>query len=107
MPKIDAFDNHNAADDLFFSEKFGDDSMWSLDPKSDGVSGGTPSYTVLASNISKDEADMKPYRPTSIDVPLAEPVDSESFRFEFFGIKYLANGATGTLDFYIKKKLDR
>lgn len=107
MPKIPEFDNHNAATSFFHGEKFGDDSMWSLQAKTSAVVGGAPTYSVMGSNISANVADMEPYRTTSENVPLNTPVDSESFPYEFIGIDYVSNGATGNFDFYLKKKLDR
>lgn len=107
MPKIEDFDNHDASQDKFASFKFGDDSMWSLQAKTSGVSGGDPRYTVMGSNISLNLADMDIYRPKSNSVALGVAVDSKSFPYKFMGIQYNANTATGNLDFYFEQKKDQ
>lgn len=107
MPKIPEFDDHDADTDLFFSKEFGDDTMWSIHPDISAVTPGDGAYTILASDISGAEADMIEYRPLSFkDVLLSDGVDSESFRYRFFGIKYTAGTATGTLNMYLHQKKD-
>lgn len=101
------FENHDAAVNKFVAIDFTDDSQWSIQVDASAVVGGTPNYTILGSNISMLEADMKPYRSASSNVPLTEGVDSESFRYRFFGLKYLANGATGVVKIYFERKLDK
>lgn len=105
--KIQQFLDHDATANKFVSFAFGQDSMWSLDPVITGGAGGTAKYTIYASNHSLLEADMKPYRIASTDVPIAEQIDSESFRFLNIGIKYTAGDATGILNIFIEKKLDK
>lgn len=109
MPVIADLEDHDASNDVFLGLNFGSDSMWSLQPIFDGGgSAGTATYTILAGNKSKLEADMIEYRPTiSTDVPIIEGVDSESFRYKFWGLKYTAGTATGVLNFWLEKKLDK
>ena len=110
MPLIAELKDHDASNDVFLGIDFGSDSMWSLQPIFDG--GGVPDtakYTILAGNKSKLEADMIEYRPSiSTDVDIVDGVDSESFRYKFWGIKYTAGwSTTGTLNFWLERKLDK
>lgn len=107
MPKIPEFDDHDASQDLFVAMEFGSDSMFSIHPDVSSVTVEDAKYTILASNIDKTEANMVPYRPDSNNIPISEPSDSESFRFRYFAIKYVAGSATGTLNIYLVRKQDR
>ena len=107
MPKIEGFLDHDATQDKFVSFEFGADSMFSIHPDISSVTPGDGVYTILAGDIDTAEANMIPYTPSSANIPLDEPCDSESFRFRYFGIKYVAGTATGTLNIYLEQKLDK
>ncbi len=107
MPKIVEFLDHDATQDKFVSFEFGSDSMWSIHPDISSVTPGTGKYTILAGNIDTLEVNMVPYRTLSEDLSLSDPIDSESFRFRYFGIKYTAGTATGTLNIYLEQKIDK
>ena len=107
MPKIPEFNNHDASLDLFFVKEFGDDSMWSLNPDVTSAVTGTGKYTILASNFSQVEGEMVEYRSLSTDVPIGYSIDSESFRFRYFAIKYTAGTATGVLNIYFEQTKDQ
>lgn len=94
----------NAANDAFGSFENHHSSPWSIQADVNNVvAGGTPQYTVMVSNVSLLEADMKPYRPETSNVALADIVADAMLAFRYVGIKYTANGATGTLTFYINQ----
>lgn len=107
MTTIPGFVNHDASQDLFSSFEFGTDSMWSIQPDISSMTVGDAKYTILASNISADEADMIPYRSTTLDEPISNALDSESFRFRYFAVKYTAGTATGSLTIHWQQKLDK
>lgn len=101
-------DGADATVDVLHQFTWGDDSMWALQPAS--ASPGTSTYTILASIKTGVlvEADYFEYRPTTAtNVDMTNAVDSESFRFRYFAIKYTAGTATGTYDFWLEKKEDR
>ena len=108
MPQIPEFRNHDASQDLFLGTEFGDDSMWSIQPDISGLTvEGTGKYTIYASNVSKNEAEMIPYRDLSNNVAIGTSIDSESFRYRYWGIKYEAGTSEGVLNIYLERKQDK
>jgi hypothetical protein len=99
--------NIDASADFFLAMQNHNSSPWSLQADALSVIGGTPQYTVMVSNISDAEADMKALRPETSNVALADIISDAFLAFKYVAIKYTANGATGTLTFYFEQKAEK
>lgn len=64
---------------------------------------GSPTWTLMVSNVGVLEADFKPYRSDTTNMTMITSIQKASFNFEYLAIKYTPNGATGTYSFYMGK----
>lgn len=96
----------DATDDKFCSAEMQKSTPFSIQVKTASVSGGSPKYSVMGSNVSSDEADMVSLGPSSEDIPLADTYEGTYFPFKFIGIKYEAGGTSaGTYAIHFETKM--
>lgn len=102
------YNDVDASADLFNSDEFDTDQKSSLySVQADLTKVVAPegaSYSVMGSNVSGLEADMVIVRPDAQNIPIANPFVAEFFAFKYIAIKYVANGASGTITFNWERK---
>ena len=93
------FTTTNAATSQFVKVKMLDNA-WSLVCDSGSVVGGTPTYSLSVCNFDGDESDFQLIT-LATALNLTDSVKSSTFKFEYLGLSYTPNSATGTIQFYL------
>lgn len=101
MPVKLILNDTGVANTNFFKKIPMTNSAWSFYVDSGAVVGGTPTYTLSVCNFDGDEADFRDISTLSTDLTLDKSVKASTFNFAFMGLKYIANSATGSIQFYL------
>lgn len=73
---------------------------FTIDAKVSGIT-GSPTWTLLVSNIGDAEANFKEYSTETTGMAITTAIESAKLNYQFVAVKYLSNASTGTYSFYI------
>lgn len=91
--------NANANNFIKFSNP---QAAFSIDAEINDILTGTPTWTLLVSNIGDVESNFKEYSTKTTNMLLSDCVESlDIIPFAFIGVKFNSNTSTGTYSFFL------
>ena len=101
MPRTELIKDNNANVNYFKYFNI-PSSIFSIDFKISDIVSGSPTYTILVSNVpSGEESDYKEYNTATTNVAITQAIEFENVPFEFMAVRFNSNGSTGKYSFYI------